>query len=510
MNNNLLTFRDAVKSKSWPLVVCCAVFIALVLSAVIIFVSTNFLQSQTVVTLTESGFYPSELEITEGDTIRFVSKTGYDFWPASDSHPGHTDYPDFDPRQPVPADQEWQHTFSEAGVYNYHDHINPLFEGVVLVKNSAGEVPAVDCATSDSPQCWQRLILETLNQQGTVAAFNVISDLSKRNRVFNQECHTYSHLVGEYAYDLFVQDKNFEVTSDMSACGYGFYHGFMETLLLTSGDITEAQAFCDELGSRMSHGGQAASAACFHGSGHGAVDGSDPTAWGDIDALIEPGFKLCAVLARNSYERYLCDTGVFNSIEILSEQPKYDIRWLREDPFTFCNEQPVERREACYSNMIPILLEITNNSVRDALRLAYENMISQSESTVNDVTVRELVTTGIVFEFIRLNQSSDSFNDEATKLCNSLAYQDRVACVQGMAGGFIKYAEVGNEYAAAITFCNTEQLTSSEQEHCFSYVLPRMNARYDSNVVNELCEMVPNEYKDRGCPVRSNDAPESV
>eukprot|EP00923_Selenidium_pygospionis_P025169 GHVN01044337.1.p4 GENE.GHVN01044337.1~~GHVN01044337.1.p4 ORF type:complete len:101 (+),score=5.81 GHVN01044337.1:571-873(+) len=84
-------------------------------------------------------------------------------------------------------------------------------------------------------------------------------------------------------------------------CGYGFYHGFMETLLLTSGDVEEARAFCRYADEQLRGQASAASTACYHGTGHGAVDGGDTRAWGDVDAIMEPGFALCDQVAETEF-----------------------------------------------------------------------------------------------------------------------------------------------------------------------------------------------------------------
>src|SRR3989338_5217618 len=55
--------------------------------------------SHTVV-LSKDGFVPKELNISLGDTVVFSTQLGQAFWPASDLHPTHGIYPDFDPKQP--------------------------------------------------------------------------------------------------------------------------------------------------------------------------------------------------------------------------------------------------------------------------------------------------------------------------------------------------------------------------------------------------------------------------
>ena len=49
--------------------------------------------SKPKIVLTDSGFKPALLAIKEGDTVTFSSKTGEAFWPASNVHPTHSNFP---------------------------------------------------------------------------------------------------------------------------------------------------------------------------------------------------------------------------------------------------------------------------------------------------------------------------------------------------------------------------------------------------------------------------------
>src|SRR5260221_12536888 len=55
------------------------------------------------VTLGDTGFEPTTLTIKQEDSVTFTSKRGKPFWPASDLHPTHELYPQFDPKRPIDA-----------------------------------------------------------------------------------------------------------------------------------------------------------------------------------------------------------------------------------------------------------------------------------------------------------------------------------------------------------------------------------------------------------------------
>jgi plastocyanin len=86
-----------------------------------------------VVTLTADGFQPAELSIKAGETVTFVTTAGKPFWPASNPHPSHTNYPEFDPQDPIAPTASWSFVFTKVGTWGYHDHLAPYFTGTITV-----------------------------------------------------------------------------------------------------------------------------------------------------------------------------------------------------------------------------------------------------------------------------------------------------------------------------------------------------------------------------------------
>jgi len=91
------------------------------------------LASTTVVTITSAGFSETELNLKVGDIITFKNNDTENHWPASDAHPSHTIYPEFDPKKPIISGESWSFTFIKEGEWRFHDHENPLIRGVVKV-----------------------------------------------------------------------------------------------------------------------------------------------------------------------------------------------------------------------------------------------------------------------------------------------------------------------------------------------------------------------------------------
>lgn len=86
-----------------------------------------------IVVLDKDGFSPPVITIKKGDYVTFMTKRGKPFWPASNLHPLHTDYLEFDPKRPVAPDESWSFQFDKTGKWTYHDHLYPFFTGTIQV-----------------------------------------------------------------------------------------------------------------------------------------------------------------------------------------------------------------------------------------------------------------------------------------------------------------------------------------------------------------------------------------
>ena len=457
------------------------------------FVQTN------VVTLEADGFHPATLVITEGETVVFKTDTDESFWPASNVHPTHTAYPAFDPKKPIERNGTWSFTFTEAGTYAFHDHIKSIFEGEIIVEKQDGTRVVTDCTVEKNTQCWEKMMLETLDTKGVEATFNQLVHLSETEPAFSNDCHSFSHIIGERAYRLYAAHEDFELTPATALCGYGFYHGFMETMLLTTGNIDDARTFCEFVDKKLTGKASQASNACYHGTGHGAIDGGDPSSWGDVDAMMAPGFELCGLLAQNELQTYLCDTGVFNAIEILSLDQKYGLQELRNDPFAMCNAQPVSRREGCYANMLPIVMQNFNNDFQKSFEYINSRMIDNSVIAIDGHTVNDLTDIDLMVEYFRVHDQEVEYAKNGILLCRAQPADDRLPCIEGLSWGHIKYGKPGVEYVQNLAFCANTLLTKEEVHSCYSYMLTHLSGRYNPETTKMICTQVPVEYSKQYC-----------
>ena len=95
-----------------------------------------------VVTYTDEGFLPKEINVKAGETVVFKNKSTKSMWPASAMHPTHAVYPTtggclgstFDACKGVLPGESWSFKFDIPGNWKYHDHLTPKFFGAIDVK----------------------------------------------------------------------------------------------------------------------------------------------------------------------------------------------------------------------------------------------------------------------------------------------------------------------------------------------------------------------------------------
>src|SRR3989344_8652894 len=77
-------------------------------------------RSEVPIVLTERGFEPAHIQISLGTKVTFTTTRPKQFWPASNAHPTHELYPEFDPKEPIESRQSWSFVFTKPGTWGYH------------------------------------------------------------------------------------------------------------------------------------------------------------------------------------------------------------------------------------------------------------------------------------------------------------------------------------------------------------------------------------------------------
>lgn len=438
------------------------------------------------IVLTNEGFSPSKLTIKIGDTVTFISKSGKSFWPASDPHPTHQIFSDFDSKKPIETNTPWIFTFSRAGTWKYHDHLNFTYSGTITVLDDLGRKVEGGCASNNNqPLCWETDIEETLKAEGLNAAFDKLASFYENEPGFSVNCHGYAHILGKAAYYEFHKNGSLPLSIKTSYCGYGFYHAFMETLLIESGNIQEARDFCTYAGKTLEGQTGKPTIACYHGIGHGAVDGSDPRTWGDPQAIINPGLQLCQKVGEGDFQIYLCASGVFNALAIAYNSGKYNLIDTSKDPYDICLQQTDHNfKEACYEEMNTRAWLMGGSDFAKASVFAQK--VQETQYAV--VALQNLASVAAGFFAER-----DYPNVIST--CKSLRPELQEPCIIGIVGGLFETGKPNLEYQGAISFCESKAFNSNERDVCFKNTISTAKFLYPPEKADEVCQKVSEEYK---------------
>lgn len=368
-----------------------------------------------------------------------------------------------------------------------------VFESIFLLLNQAKASPPItesSCQNLESSkklQCWENLIDQALQKQGLDKAFVVMDHLFQTEPDFAINCHGLAHLLGEDAYRSFSSKQNFNLSSKTSYCGYGFYHGFMEKLLHSKGTLGQARAFCKYVGEKLKDTNSDAENACYHGIGHGAVeDVTDPKLFGNPQAIIQPSLDLCKKVSANSDQLFRCATGVFNALEIVTTQGKYNLSY-KDGPLAICKDQPDEYKRACYTQMVVAVMNVTGNDFQKAAQIL---------NTIPEEAIATESLSGLVVELVRLGKVDFQ---TTINYCRSLPNRFHLPCITGFGEGFLKYGPPQTEYIKAVDFCSSTLLNEEEKQACFSRILSILRIWYTAEKATQICSNVDPKYQWNMC-----------
>ena len=80
-----------------------------------------------------ASFNPSVLNIKVGQSVTWTNDDPYSRWVISDPHPKHDILPDLDSGKLIQG-QSYSYTFKKAGEWGYHDELNPIKKGIIIVE----------------------------------------------------------------------------------------------------------------------------------------------------------------------------------------------------------------------------------------------------------------------------------------------------------------------------------------------------------------------------------------
>lgn len=439
---------------------------------------------ELIIRMTNNGFEPRELTVTEGDEVLFINNDDTEHWPASNFHPTHTLYPEFDPQRGIPPGESWRFKFEKPGTWRMHDHLIPHFTGTIIVKEDSDKPAPADLAVkppSDSQGLtfWakiksffskffktsavkssnsvdQKLLAEfkgldeqakyawlekrALLESPKVAWAYILSAYNTPEGVVGSP-HDMAHLVGQLIYKEYDFDG-------LSICtpvfAFGCYHGLMEVAFDKDNaknyqqSLMAAQKGCEKLLDGETPAAETGYWSCLHGMGHGIATFREHD--------IEKSMKDCITL--NESIRTYCKDGVFMEFSISAPENFY----RENDPVYPCNILDESHHTACARAQVQVMRlrfgmgtsEIANNCIQtgkyniiyhcvDALGYFIGQSSSGNASKViqgcNEIEHKEKAAQCMAAAAGELIfQNTVGWHSAVEKICHSISSQYRRLC----------------------------------------------------------------------------------
>jgi hypothetical protein len=302
-----------------------------------------------------------------------------------------------------------------------------------------------------------------------------------------------THLIGDAAYKEFSKGKPFRFNGKTSSCGYGFYHGFGEALLYTTGDLKEAQKFCESINENLSGDIKSPNAAdsCYHGMGHATFDSHDPRIWGDEKQMLALAIALCekATQGLRNEKTGQCANGAFNALGNAYSNNLYGLKLNEEDPVWICRDYAHEYKKFCFEQVI--LSWISTKMVG----IDYDFVkAARFIEGLEDKEGEEAAIFGLSSEYANRRRDNLVFGDIVGK-CHLLRGDLRPFCIQGVVVILMSATRPGEEHVAILDFCRTGTLSKEERDACMAYFMPRVGSLYSVDKTSSICQSIEEEYR---------------
>ncbi len=451
---------------------------------VLIFPSPITARSATlVIEITPNGFEPSEITVEAGNTVIFTNKDIVDRWPASNIHPTHELYPEFDPKKSIPPSSSWNFIPHKTGVWRFHDHLFPHKRGVLTVVSEqtvasnpsslpssliprssasvlpdtqrpslvsqiveflknlslrlvailwrlpsppAGEIAGVVDAAQFKELPYeeqQAALINMATNKGVFAVRDFLFTAFKGESGTSGSIHDLAHLTGHLLY------KEFGI-SGINHCpsifAFGCFHGFLDTAFEKDlADLPHAVKGCEGVGTP----GSGPYASCIHGIGHGIAS------FYQVKEL-KSALNTCKEISQG---KEFCYDGVFMEFERDASSEIYPA----QSPLSPCTEIDEEFKFACARNQPMVLLGRHKKSFAEVSELCI-------------TAPHQKIVAGCVDALGFLAAGNSAGN--ATKvldICKLLKKDEYIAqCAQAAAGEFI-FQETPGWQSASPLLCNS-------------------------------------------------------
>jgi len=449
-----------------------------------------------IVSITDEGFFPKNLTVTLGETVTFSNDGANDHWPASDDHPTHEVYSEFDPQRPLIPNTSWSFTFDETGVFNMHDHLYPDLVGTITVIEGndvnnfykkietfltsayqkiaqwwaplQGSVPTtsekpalntafiqpnpynktellnsftLDCDNNDFG-CISNEIKSVTYTYGPAAATDILVHILAKNLTGESvDQHLLAHEIGRETARSFGVNPDAFLLCPTDLFNGGCQHGYFEYVLGRSDSTVEAaEIICNAVQNDYSNKFYFY---CYHGIGHGL--------------MMQQAYDLDASLAIcDQFSDLAAQTGCWQGVTMenvngfRSGYAQRENVFSLDDPLAPCSTLDPKYREQCYLNHPAYLMWIYENDIEDSAQACLGAGERWVESCMQGLGI---VISNPAFQALQ-DSWSPTKNTEAITWseCQNFPEPYVKSCVQSTVYGIVAYELY--DVSRVDNFCN--------------------------------------------------------
>lgn len=386
------------------------------------------------VVYTNEGYSPARLEVPLGARVAFVNSADIPMWTASDPHPVHSDYSDFDPKKDYLKGEVYTFQFSKAGTFAFHNHEKSLHRGIIRVVDKNRPMPNIDKTLTFQLEIREKL-LSMLKPGDPGSIFSMIDTIEK-DPILANDCHDVSHDLGHKAYEMYgfsgamtFNDPNrLGHTSVDDICAGGYMHGILEEVFLHQPELKDnPRPICEAIPENNRD-------SCFHGVGHGLmfVNKRD----------IPVSLAACKGLNDFTYE-HRCYEGVW--MEMFWGETAHagagSLGWNLREPLQKCVQAEETEKPTCFLYAHLGYLRTHHFDFNGAINLCTQNGLDEASA--------QFCVKGIGITMMKHVTSQNL--TAAERLVENLDYGKKYAYYEGVIG----YARLSNvPEGQLVNFCS--------------------------------------------------------
>lgn len=332
-------------------------------------------------------------------------------------------------------------------------------------------------------KCFEVLFGSLITENKLSEALDISAHYNQKNETFKKQCHLIMHEIGHASFQHMDQGGDITVNQNVSLCTYGFYHGLIEILTDTTGDLSEAKLFCLNIEKDKREEGMDSDITaqnCFHGIGNGIGLTLIETPQDSIEHILESASKQCTSISTEDifydqcmggaatkisddyYYRQHADNSDLNLIWLLSCRPN-----LRYTSACEAYSGRIAAREFNF-DFVSILLNVEQN-------IELEKQMRPLEAAVRFHTIVN------VFDIDGL---STNVNECLSKLSHT---NSQSTCVNAIALGYLQGAGYDTDFNILKSICSYPDLEDSHQKGCFEIITTELQGRFPQQKIDNFC-----------------------